>query len=407
MIEIPNNKKETNQKILEMMNLEARICEMSDTASSINVPVDPRIDISVITADDPDPKFVNVEILRAGKISKTNRRRYNNNIVREVNELIPGTQGFLGHSDPSKEGFEFRKPHCIYVGSTIDHMPDGLDRCIAKAYLFKTSELREWVPKSIAAGNPMTVSINATGDIIRNDYGDGYGDYIIDVVHISELLSVDWANPGTEGVDTSQALSVVKEMQNKEGGDDDMADVTQTIDPKKIISNVTVTELKAYNPDSYNGVLKGVTVTELQAQNPALVQQIINDNQITEMALKIGGKEEKVKISEMQATIDKFEQTIADLNGKVEQAKISEMRSKLLGEMVPEKYRDKIGARVTGDTEEAIKKSIESEVAYIKEMSGGTVWNNMPVGRQQESAEVDDIKASIASMFGHKQDDED
>ena len=189
--------------MISIMVSDKRICEMVSEMSMINVPVDPRIDIDTITADDPDPKFVNVEVIRAGV--SNNNRRYNNNIVKEISQLIVGCQGFFGHPDPSKYGFEFREPQCIYVGSIIDEMPDGLNRCIAKAYLFKTSQLREWVPKSIAAGNPMTVSINGSADIMRG--GD-----IIDVVHMTDLQSVDWANPGTEGLETSRAMSVVTEI---------------------------------------------------------------------------------------------------------------------------------------------------------------------------------------------------
>lgn len=139
------------------MTAKKRICEMA-AISTLNVPVDPRIDIDTITADDPDPKFVNVEVIRSG--ISGNNRRYNNRIVDEISDLVPGVQGFFGHPDPSKRSFEFREPQCIYVGSMTETMADGLKRCIAKAYLFKTSPLREWVPKSIAAGNPMTVSIN-------------------------------------------------------------------------------------------------------------------------------------------------------------------------------------------------------------------------------------------------------
>ena len=58
------------------MNANERICEMVTDVEVINVPVDPRIDISTITADDPDPKFVNVEVIRAG--ISGNNRRYNN-----------------------------------------------------------------------------------------------------------------------------------------------------------------------------------------------------------------------------------------------------------------------------------------------------------------------------------------
>lgn len=382
-----------NQNIIEMMKCNERICEMS-AIEDIDVPVDPRINIEDIISDDPDPKFVNVEVLRAGVISKVNRRRYNNNIVREVYDLILGVQGFFGHPDPSKEGFEFREPQCIYVGRMIDHMPDGLDRCVAKAYLFKTSQLREWIPKSIAAGKPMTVSINAVGDVIRGNYHDG--EEIIDVVHISELGSIDWANPGTEGVGTAQALSVVREMQDNNKGGSDMGDTV--LNTQDIIKNVTVAELRAYNENSYNGVLKNATVQELQTQNPAVVAAIEENAKIKELQLKVGGEQKAVKISEMQGVIDKLEQQVSDLNSKIESAKIQELRTRLIAEQIPDKYRDKVAPRVTGNTEDEIKKSIEGEIAYIREMGGS--WDNTPVGRQQDGG--DDIKQAVADMFGHK-----
>lgn len=384
---MPNNT--TREIISELMsNVDSRVCEMVAEQPTIDVPVDPRIDIETIIADDTDPKFVNVEVLRSG-ISKTNNRRYNNNNVAEVNRMIPGVQGFFGHPDPSKYGFEFREPQCIYVGSTIDHMPDGLDRCIAKAYLFKTSPLREWIPKSIAAGNPMTVSINGIGDIVRN--GD-----IIDVIHMTELQSIDWANPGTEGMETSQAMSVVREMQNEnnEGG------LKMEANAQDIIKNVTVAELKAYNPDGYNNVLKSVTVQELQAVNPALVQSIVDANQIKEVSLKMGGETKAVKISEMQGVVSGYEQTIADLKDKAETARISEYKSKQIASLVPEQYRDGIAKRVTGKTEADIDASINAEIGYIREMGGMT---NVPIGTQKRDVgSQPDIKEQVRDLFGAK-----
>ena len=116
----------TKERVSIFMTADKRICEMMSDTALVNVPVDPRIDIATITADDPDPKFVNVEVIRAGVSG--NSRRYNNNVVREVSQLVPGCQGFFGHPDPSKYGFEFREPQCIYVGSTVETMADGLDR---------------------------------------------------------------------------------------------------------------------------------------------------------------------------------------------------------------------------------------------------------------------------------------
>lgn len=369
--------------MISIMVSDKRICEMVSEMSMINVPVDPRIDIDTITADDPDPKFVNVEVIRAGV--SNNNRRYNNNIVKEISQLIVGCQGFFGHPDPSKYGFEFREPQCIYVGSIIDEMPDGLNRCIAKAYLFKTSQLREWVPKSIAAGNPMTVSINGSADIMRG--GD-----IIDVVHMTDLQSVDWANPGTEGLETSRAMSVVTEMN--EGGNK----MAETINAQDIIKNVSVAELRAYNPGAYDTIIKGATVQELQAINPALVQSIIESNRITEMEFTIGGKKENVKVSELQAKFDGYEATIMELNNKFQKAELDAYKNQKIAEMVDEDHIEAFKKRVTGNTKAEIDASINSEIEFVREMGG---MNNRPAPRKAPGGD-NDIKDAVARMFGVK-----
>lgn len=369
---------------------EKRICEMSGDSQLINVPVNHMIDISTLTADDSDPKFVNVEVIRAG-ISKGNKRRYSNFNVQEVNDMVTGVQGFFGHPDPSKHGFEFREPQCIFVGSMIEHMPDGLDRCIAKAYLFKTSPLREWVPKSIAAGNPMTVSINGTGDVMKN--GD-----IIDVIHLRDLQSIDWANPGTEGMGTSQALSVVREM--KEGGSNNMEGNAQDI-----IKNTTISEFRAYNPNGYNAVIQGATVAELQSLNPNVVKTIEESAKITEISIKsVDGKEEMVKIAELQGRFDTLNAKITELNGAIEEAKITEYKNRKLAELVPENLREKISARVKGSTEKEIDASLDTEISYVREM-GAKIENN-PVGsyRRENKGGSDDAKSSIRGLFGVKED---
>jgi hypothetical protein len=384
----------TKQIITDIMNEKTRLCEMVGVTtvgtSNIDVPVNARIDIATIISDDDDPKFVNVEVIRAG-ISKGNNRRYNNNLVKEVNDMVPGVQGFFGHPDPSKFGFEFREPQSIFVGSMIDHMPDGLDRCIAKAYLFKTSLLREWVPKSIAVGNPMTVSINGTGDIMRN--GD-----LLDVIHMSDLQSIDWANPGTEGMETSKAMSVVTEMQDNNKGGITMSEVLTVQD---VMKNATVTEFKAFNPTGYEGILKGITVTELQAMNPALVSQIMESGKITELAYNVGSEKKTVKITELQSLVDGYESKITEMTEKAETAKITEYKNVQLVKLVPESIREKISGRVSGKTTADIDKSIETEIAYVREMGG---FNNLPAPRTpQGNSGTDSAEAIMKNMFGVKE----
>lgn len=377
----------TKENVSIFMMAGNRVCEMVADNAMINVPIDPRIDISTITADDPDPKFVNVEVIRAG--ISGNNRRYNNNVVNEISQLIPGCQGFFGHPDPSKYGFEFREPQCIYVGSTIEHMPDGLDRCIAKAYLFKTSPLREWVPKSIAAGNPMTVSINGSADIMRN--GD-----ILDIIHMTELQSIDWANPGTEGMETSKAMSVVKEMKDNKGGQETM----EQVNAQDIIKNATVAEFRAYNPNGYDNMIKGITVQELQAVNPGLVQSIIDANKVTEMKFTVGGKEEVIKVTELQGKFESYEQKIAELENAKTQAELNAYKVQKITEMVDEAHVETFMKRVTGNTKAEIDASIQGEIEFVREMGG---MNNMPAPRMQQK-NTEDVKLAVRNMFGVKED---
>lgn len=377
----------TKESISIFMNANKRICEMAIDTALVNVPVDPRIDIDTITADDPNPKFVNVEVIRAGVSG--NNRRYNNNVVNEVSQLIPGCQGFFGHPDPSKYGFEFREPQCIYVGSVVEQMADGLNRCIAKAYLFKTSPLREWVPKSIAAGNPMTVSINGSADVMRS--GD-----LIDVIHMTELQSIDWANPGTEGMETSKAMSVVNEMKNKGGTE------MEGNNAQEIMKNITVAEFRAYNPSGYDAMIKGITVQELQASNPDLVNSIIEANKITEMQFTIGGKTETIKVTELQDKFSAYEQKITELENEKKTAELDAYKVQKITEMVDEAHVKTFMNRVTGNTKEEIDASIQGEIDFVREMGG---MNNTPVGRNIQTLGNDDIKDAVLKTFGvNKQD---
>lgn len=375
-----------NEQIYDIIKCDTRVLEMVSETTMINVPVHPSINIDVITADDPDPRFVNVEVIRGGIISGNNRR-YNNENVRQINKMVPGVQGFLGHPDPSKYGFEFREPQCIFVGSMLDTMEDGSVRCIAKCYLFKSSRLREWIPKSIAANNPMTVSINGRADVIRS------GEYI-DVVTVNDLESIDWANPGTEGISSSKAMSVVREMENNNNGGN-------TMEVKDILQNATVTEFKAFNPNGYSNMVKSISLTELQAHNPDLVKAIEDSARISEMKLTIGGTEKVVKLTEMQGIVTDLEGQVATAKNEAQASKLTEFKTAKIAEMIPEELREQVAKRVTGDTEDAIVASINAEIGYIREMKG--LGANDPIGRQT-SHSSDSVKESVARLFGSKKD---
>lgn len=360
--------------------ISSRIVEMV-SSSSINIDVDPKINITELTKDDEDPMFVIVEVIRAGLSG--NNRRYSNPIIQSIASMIPGVQGFLGHKDPTKSSFEFREPQCIYVGSKVEEIGNGKLRTLGKCYIFRSSLLREWIPKSIAAGNPLTVSVYGSGDVMRSTDG------ILDVVKMNVLESIDWANPGTQGVSTSQALNIVSEMLDEKGG-------TQ-MDRQEIISSVAISELKAFNPNVVSQLIGGATIAELKENNPKLYDEIVKSAQISEMNLKIDGNEKSVKISEIQSIIDSKDKTIAEMKENADKKDLEVFKSSKIAELVDEAFRDKIAGRVTGSTKEEIEASIKSEVTYIQEMLGDNN-SNQPRGNKAK-ASTDELKNDVISLF--------
>lgn len=351
----------------------------------LNVEVDPSINIEEVTKDDDDPMFVNVEIIRNG-ISDGNNREYTADVVMDLVSAVPGTLGYLGHPDPSKTSFEFRDPQCIYVGAkTVQNEFGDTVRLIGKCYIFKNSPLREWIPKSIACNNPLTVSIHGKGDV-SVDRTNG----TVHVHRITKLECIDWANPGTQGMPRSKALSVVSELQ---GGNE--------MERNQIIQSVTLAEMQEHNEavikEAVNTVVANMTLSELQAINPALVTEVEQKATISEMKLSIDGQETMIPLADVQNVVNTKETKISELQGEIEAMKIESIKTALISEMVEEPYREKVAARVSGTTEEAIKASIESEIQYISEIAGTSVHDNPPRGAQ--ARQVNDIEQSVMALF--------
>ena len=117
------------------------------------------------------------------------------------------------------------------------------------------------------------------------------------------------------------------------------------------------------------------------------------------MKLTIGGKQETVKIAELQGKIDTYEQKITELENAKVQAELDAYKVQKITEQVDEKHVDAFMKRVTGKTKEEIDASIKNEIAFVREMGG---MNNTPVGRQQNHLGDNDIKDAVFGMFGVK-----
>lgn len=382
---MPSTDTRIKTTISEISNGEIKIVNWNE---DINVKVDERIDVNELIKDDPDPMFVNVEVLRNG--ASINSREYTADAVMEVVDMIPGTLGYLGHPDPAKTSFEFRDPQCIYVGSeAIKDEYSNIVRAIGKAYIFKTSPLREWIPKSIACGSPLTVSIHGTADVAVDRANN-----IIHVVSVNKLQCIDWCNPGTQGMPWSEALSVVSEMKNNK---EEIA-----MERSEVLQTVTISELKQNNIGVVNQVLQTATISELQSVNPQLVEEIKATATISEMKLTVDGEEKSVKLDDVQGIIAEKEAKISEMQEAQRNMENEALKDRLISEMVDEQYRDKIRSRITGTDENSIKASIESEVAYISEMIGSNPHDNPPVGKQQRLGGDNQIMQQVQELFGVK-----
>jgi hypothetical protein len=354
--------------------------------TTVDVKIDESIDVKRLTKGDDDPIYANVEVIRTGVVSG-NRRRYDDNCVRGLAEMIIGTQGFLGHPDPEKTSFEFRIPQCVFVGKEIEPLPDSSgSRLIAKAYIYPDSPLRKWVPISLITGKPLTVSINGVADLYYNDMEN-----VIDVLQFVKLDSIDWANTGTEGIGSSQALSIVNEMLGGENMDPNT--------PRQaIVSQVTISEMRTFNAPVLEMAIRETTVEELQRLNPRAVQAIQDAARVTEMALKVDGTDKTVKLADVQSIITGYEDTIHTLNTTIETQKVTEIKQRELGKIADPKIREKVEKRIVGTTEAEIVASVASEVAYISEMTGMRI-DNPPIGQQPTTATDKDVTL-FKNVFG-------
>ena len=173
-----------------------------------------------------------------------------------------------------------------------------------------------------------------------------------------------------------------------------------TENAQEIMKNMTVAEFRAYNPNGYDSMLKGITVQELQAVNPDLIACIVEEHKVTEMQFTIGGKQETVKVTELQDKFDAYEQKITELENAEKQAKLDAYKTKKVTEMVDEAHVDVFMKRVSVNTEAEIDASIESEIAFVREMGG---MNNTPAPRNTHKLGDNNMKSAVRNMFGVKE----
>ena len=94
------------------------------------------------------------------------------------------------------------------------------------------------------------------------------------------------------------------------------------------------------------------------------------------MQFTIGGKQESVKVTEIQGKFDAYEQKITELQNAKDQAELDTYKLQKITEQVDEAHVETFMKRVSGKTKDEIDKSIEAEIAFVREMGG---MNNAPL----------------------------
>lgn len=373
-----------NEELFDVLEMSDYLCEIVSADESCVVPTDPRVNIAELTKDDDSPMFATVEIIRNGK--SRNRRNYPADLVMKLKEQVVGIVSYQGHSDPSQRGFEFREPQGIFVGASVTNDGDKV-RLLGKQYIFKTSSLREWLPKSIACGNPMSVSIQGSAKCTKRVDGS------IDVLEIVNLESIDWCNAGTQGCPNSLNLSLTTEMvERSEEMLDDVKVVEEVVEEP---TNDPIIEEVTEEPT--NEVTEEVSVED--EENPVaeeVVEEPTEDKvvEIAEEPTVEPLSEMEVKISEMEALITEKDTLIAELEAEIlgfyKKEKLAEVR---------EEDRAIFESRLTGTTKEEIDSQLTEMVEFAKAIRG---FDNQPVGaiKKNNTASDEDIKEQVIRLFG-------
>lgn len=118
------------------------------------------------------------------------------------------------------------------------------------------------------------------------------------------------------------------------------------------------------------------------------------------MQVTIGGKQETVKLTEIQGKIDSYEQKITELQDAKEQAELDTYKLQKVTEMVDEAHIETFMKRVSGKTKDEIDKSIEAEIAFVREMGG---MNNTPAPRDRRQG-GQSMEQAMLGLFGVKTD---
>lgn len=321
------------------------VAEMSADGVSDLVKLEDGLAEKVVDPSDTDPMFVTIEVLNEG-VSRNNRR-YTKELIASVAEQInrKRVDGYRGHLTEEERSHKAPDAETIWLGATVKEV-GGKVRLFAKGYVLPyAANLRSYLRSAKAAGKNVAVSIYGKAIGAKDAAG---------VMTMSQfnLESVDWARPGSEGVQNMGMFSVTAEMSDDSNnplkGDD--------VNREEAIKSAKVSELRELNPEVVQEIAQEAT-TAKEAELSTVVSEMTS-------LKEIAGENPAETIAEMQTKIrtheldDNLRTKVQSTEARkfVRRMAVAEMEShpeKAVGEIVDESLGTEEAKRVIREQVEA------------------------------------------------------
>lgn len=245
--------------------------------------------------------FVEVLIIHEGSSRKSDGSEsihYSRTTVREMAQLVPGTNAYLGHPDPSKREFEYRTPQAQYISARTELIDVEGEQVLAlygRAFISKapsSEDLRIHLREGLAG----PVSINGQALFMRAN-----GVRTNKTVGMHSLESVDFVNPRTQGVKAAGVVGIVTEIQSAATGHEEPS--TMSISSKDGLRKEYGDLVDAIVADalSEKEAAHKARVTEMADEAESLKATISErDEKITSLTAEIGQVKEAKKAVEAE-----------------------------------------------------------------------------------------------------------
>lgn len=267
-------------------------CEMQVDPAAVVRLSQRRVDQLLESYEDKDPQFALLKV-RAGSVSK-NGNHWPDKILHDVAEQVNKNEpvGYLGHIRPQDKGHVFPEPQTLWLGASVVTGDDGKPTLYVKGYNLPDSDAR----KHIKSGVIKTASWSgkAVGKVVNR----------VNMIEQFILESIDWARPGTNGMD-ARIVAVTSEM---EGSEKEMDWATVTLD-----------DIEKGNPALFTLLEQRVA-----AKNATVVQEMEDKIAKADEAVSVIDKLcEVLKIDKAGDALDR----VADLMKKVDDLGLAEVKT--------------------------------------------------------------------------------